>query len=248
MAKHWPIVTFVAQTLAKNAAGLDRSGFDVKFTVDGHAHNEDHVKGDAGRGRLQKALRKAWPEYKPANHATTDMAKVFRDVYHEWDRVGQPATTLLVLTDGVWSETDLRTLNMTILDIARRDQRNAGNRYFSIQFIRFGDEAAEKARLQWLEDHLCAENNLRDIVDHCSWRSTVDKMLKGSIEGYWDYQEPEEPPILYDYDDLVGLFNAFNRGYDGESGHLKRLSQTPLRGSIRSSVSTSRADSWTERR
>ena len=248
MSKHWPIVAFVAETLAKKVAGLDKSGIDIRFTVDGDIHRERGLKGDSGRRELKRALKAAWPEYKPNAHATSDMAKTFTDVFHEWRHIGQPATTLLVLTDGVWSKTDLNTLNTTILDIAQRDQRNAGKRYFSIQFIRFGDAVAERARLQWLEDHLCADHKLRDIIDHCSWRSTVDKMLMGSIEGYWDQKEPEEPPVLYDYDDLVDLFNAFNRGYDGKSGHLSRLSQTPLRGSIRSSVSTSRADSWTERR
>jgi len=247
MSKHWPIVTFVAQTLAKNAAGLAKDGIDVKFTVDGNTHNENYVKGDAGRKRLQKALRAAWPEYKPTNHATTDMAKVFRDVYHEWGRTGQPASTLLVLTDGVWSKTNPDTLNNTILDIARLDQRHTGNRHFSIQFIRFGEGDSEKARLQWLEDYLCADHKLRDIIDHCSWRSTVEKMLKGSIEGYWDQKEPEEPPVLYDYDKLVDLFNEFNRGYHAEFSPIGRLNRAPSRVSNRSSVSTSHADSWTER-
>jgi hypothetical protein len=46
MSKHWPIVTFVAETLAKNAAGLDKSGIDIKFTVDGSRHNKNDLKGD----------------------------------------------------------------------------------------------------------------------------------------------------------------------------------------------------------
>jgi hypothetical protein len=242
MSKHWPITTFVTQTLAKNAAGLDKSGFDVKFTVDGHTHNEERLKGDSGRRKLKRALRAAWPEYQSNDHATTDMAKVFANIFGEWNRSNRPATTLLVLTDGVWSKTDLNTLNETILGIARSDKRHAGSRHFSIQFIRFGDGALERARLQWLDDHLCAENNLRDIIDHCSWRCEVDKMFKGSIEGYLDEQDSVEQPMLYDYEKLVALFNAFNGGRDSTLSPNGALFRSSSRGSNRSSFSMPHGD------
>ena len=247
MSKHWPIVTFVAQTLALNAANLDKSGFDLKFTVDGHRHNDERLKGDSGRRTLKKALREAWPEYKPNKHATTDMAQVFENIFGDWNRAGSPATTLLVLTDAVWSKTILDTLNKTILDIARLDQRRAGYRHFSIQFIRFGDEGDMKARLQWLDDCLCADYNLRDIIDHCSWRGTVEKMLKGSIEGYADEQDPDEEPLSYDYDKLVDLFDAFNRGKEGALSPTGTLVRTPSRASNRFSF-TSHAESHAETR
>jgi len=247
MAKHWPIVTFVAQTLAKNAAGLDKSGFDVKFTVDGNTHNEKCLKADLGRTKLKKALSAAWPEYKPNNHATTDMAKVLDTIFDEWSRAGQPATTLLVLTDGVWSKTNPDALNNTILNIARRDQRNTGKRHFSIQFIRFGEGASEKARLQTLDDRLCADNNLRDIIDHCSWRAEVTKIFIGSIEGSLDEKDSVEEPILYDYDKLVDLFDAFNSGKEGALSPTSTLFRTPSRGSNRSSVSMSHANDWAKK-
>lgn len=235
MSKHWPIVIFVAETLAKNAAGLDRSGFDVKFTVDGHTHNQERLKGDLGRKKLKKALRAAWPEYKENNHVTTDMARVFNDISQDWHRGGQPATTLLVFTDGVWSNTNLDSLNKIILDIAEKDRSHVGNRHFSIQFIRFGDEEAQKTLLQTLDDCLCVAHNLRDIIDHCSWRAKVDKMFKGSIEGYFDEQDPDEEPILYDYKKLVDLFNTFNRAED------------PTRISHRSSTSLSNKGGFARR-
>ncbi|KAH6866648.1 hypothetical protein BKA58DRAFT_441646 [Alternaria rosae] len=238
MYRHWPIATFVAQTLAMNAAGLDKDGFDLKFTVDGHTHNKRCLKGDSGRRRLKRALKAAWPEQKPNSNATTDMAKVFRNILKEWDHVGQPATTLLVLTDGVWSKENTDIFNKIILDIARLDQRKGGNRHFSIQFIRFGDEAPEKGRLEWLDDHLCADNNMRDIIDHCSWRAEVDKMFTGSIEVYADNHNFVDPPMLYDYDDLVGLFNTFNKGVDALLSPTGNPSQTPSRASNRSSFSS----------
>jgi hypothetical protein len=248
MSKHWPIVTFVAQTLAKNAAGLDKDGFDLKFTVDGHRHDQVCLKGESGRKKLKKALKAAWPEYKENDHVTTNMARVFEQINQQWSRSGRRATTLLVLTDGVWSNTDLEALNKIILDIAQRDQLHAGNRHFSIQFIRFGDEEIERARLQWLDDALCSGNNLRDIIDHCSWRAKVDKMFKGSIEGYLDEQDSDDEPILYDYTKLVHLFDTFNRAEDGTLSPTKDLFRSPSRSSHRSSTSLSHLGNWTGQR
>ncbi|CAI9634656.1 unnamed protein product [Alternaria burnsii] len=247
MSKHWPIVAFVAQTLAKNAAGLDKSGFDVKFTVDGHTHNQVRLKGDLGRKKLKKVLKAAWPEYKENNHVTTDMTRVFKDISRDWNRGGQPATTLLVFTDGVWSNTNLDSLNKIILDIAEKDQSHAGNRHFSIQFIRFGDEEAQKTLLQTLDDGLCVAHNLRDIIDHCSWRAKVDKMFKGSIEGYLDEQDSDEEPILYDYKKLVDLFDTFNRAEDPTLSPTNSLFRSPSRTSHRSSTSLSNIRGFAKR-
>ena len=152
---------FVAETLAKNAAGLDKSGIDLRFTVDGHTHDKNNVKGDMGRKSLKSSLNKAWPDNANNNNSLTDMAYIFTKIFNEWKSNGQPATTLLVLTDGVWSKTETQALNQIILDLARHDQHHAGNRHFSIQFIRFGDTPFTKERLQWLDDELCRLSNLR---------------------------------------------------------------------------------------
>ena len=246
MCKHWPIVTFVAQTLAMNAAGLDRDGFDVKFTVDGRTHDQQRLRGDRGRKKLKKALKAAWPEQKPNDNTTTDMARIFQTIFGEWKQTGKPATTLLVLTDGVWSNENTATFNKIILDIARLEQRPGGSRHFSIQFIRFDDGLPEKIRLQWLDDHLCAKNGLKDIIDHCSWRADVEKLLTGSIEVFADNHNSVDPPMLYDYEELAGLFNTFNKGGDSLLSPTGTPSRTPSRASKRSSISNS--DDWTRRR
>jgi hypothetical protein len=239
MSEHWPIVTFVAETLAKNAAGLDKSGFDLKLTIDGRIHDRTRLKGNSGRGALKKTLKAAWPEYKTNDNALTDMERIFSVIRKEWKDNGRPSTTLLVLTDAVWSKTDLEALNAIILNIAKHDQQHAGNRHFSIQFIRFGDMDVSKVRLQELDDSLCVAHNLRDIIDHCSWRTTVDKMFKGSIEGFHDQQDEDDPPVAYDYKGLVALFQAFNEG-NGTLLPPNDLRRTPSRSSSRSSTSSSR--------
>jgi hypothetical protein len=238
MCKHWPIVTFVAETLAKHAAGLDKDGIDLIFTVDGATLNIPKIKGESGRRLLQGALKKAWPEDAKSDATMVDMARILTAIYKTWNSKGKnpPATTLLILTDGDWSKTDHGALNDIILDFAKREPQHVGPRHFSIQLIRFGEE--NKAKLTWLDDQLCQQNRRKDIVDHCSWRAGVDKMFKGSIETYHDKQAPPEPDITYSYDHLVAFFESFNDGGasllspDGQNQSRLSLSRTSSRSSI----------------
>jgi len=99
------------------------------------------------------------------------------------------------------------------------------------------------------------DKSRRDIVDHCSWRSTVEKMFKGSIEGQMDQQDPEERDITCSYTELVALFRRFNDGMDnGESvshsGLLAPASDhlTPSRSSSSASASRWRASAPLEKR
>jgi hypothetical protein len=237
MCQHWPIVTFVAETLVKNAAGLDKDGIDLMFTVDGGALDIPKIRGENGRQSLQGALRKAWPEAAKSDDTIVDMARILTDIYNNWKSKGKnpPATTLLILTDGDWAKTDHTALNEIILDFAKLETKRAGPRHFSIQLIRFGEENKEK--LIWLDDQLCQQNQRKDIVDHCSWRTTVEKMFKGSIETYQDSQAPLEPEITYYYPHLVKFFDSFNDGGasllspDGQNQSRLSLSRTSSRSS-----------------
>ncbi|KAH7390460.1 hypothetical protein BKA66DRAFT_568405 [Pyrenochaeta sp. MPI-SDFR-AT-0127] len=209
MCKHWPIAMFVAETLAKKAAGLDKDGIDLVFTVDGHAHNQRDMVGDAGRKRLRASLNSAAPEDTDNENSQTDMLHTLTNIVQVWRSKGRPATTLLVLTDGIWRRTVPNLFDESIVNLSKEttaDQRT-GSRPFSIQFIRFGEEGFE--RLRYLDDDLCKKCR-RDIVDHCSWRATVDKMFKGSIEAYHDRNDAIEPRITHFYPDLVDLFQSFN--------------------------------------
>lgn len=215
MFDHWPILTFVAETLAMNAAGIDKSGIDLRFTVDGSTRNANEISGDSGRKTLRERLGAAWPERRQKDNVTTDMAAMFQNLYKEWEHQHKPATTLFVFTDGKWTRKDTTALHESILRFAKQDRRSTGKRHFSIQFIRFGDDEVDKQQLQWLDDGLCSSRDLRDIIDHCSWRATVDKIFKGSIEGFHDEKDDEEFPIIYDYKKLADKFDRFNKGEEG---------------------------------
>lgn len=212
MFEHWPILTFVVETLAMNAAGIDESGIDLRFTVDGNSHKKDNIVGDRGRRTLRNILKKARPECKQQANVTTNMIAVFEKVYQEWESKKEPATTLYVFTDGKWAKENLTDLSQSILKFAKQDRRGTGNRHFSIQLIRFGDDETDKKQLQWLDDNLCSDLNLRDIIDHCSWRADVDKIFKGSIDPSHDQNDDGELPIEYNYQELVKKFDRFNTG------------------------------------
>ena len=228
MFRHFPIAKFVAETLAKKAAGLDKDGIDVFFTVDGDVHNRKSLVGDSGRQQLRAAMVEATPDnndHDDHKESQTDMLEIFRKIAEGWRAKGKPATTLLVLTDGLWKDTNTDEFDKHIIKVAQEatqaTSRRTGNRPFSIQFIRFGDEGYK--RLCELDDVLCKENMVRDIVDHCSWRTSVDKMIKGSIEGFHDQDDNDEKDMKYHYQDLVALFKSYN-----DLHHVQERSSTLL--------------------
>ncbi|EUC42619.1 hypothetical protein COCMIDRAFT_103100 [Bipolaris oryzae ATCC 44560] len=259
MFDHWPILTFVVETLAMNAAGIDKSGIDLRFTVEGSRHDANDIVGDYGRRVLKDKLQAAWPEHKSKPNSTTDMTAMLETIYNEWCDNHQPATTLYVFTDGKWSTESLAALNLVasnptspheiilnppplhkaIMAFAEQDRQRTGKRHFSIQFIRFGDDAPDIEHLQWLDDHLCEAHKYRDIIDHCSWRATVDKIFKGSIEGFLDEKDTKDPPVQYDYKQLVEKFDQYNRGEEHGAGADAHSSPLIRVGTQKSTVSTS---------
>jgi hypothetical protein len=226
MFEHWPVVVFVAETMVKRAAGLDRNGVDLRFTIAGNEHNKYRLKRDVGRREFRAALDAAAPDNTDNNESQTDMFATLDEIVQNWKDSGKPATTLLILTDGKWRRTMQNLVDDIILRLAEEaTSKHVGKRTFGIQFIRFGEDCAEKLRK--LDNELCKTRGFRyvrlfcqgrlcylpiyrDIVDHCSWRSTVEKMFKGSIDGQYDQHDPTELPITYHYQDLVDLFRDFN--------------------------------------
>lgn len=166
MLEHWPIVVFVAETMVKKAAGLDKNGVDLRFTVDGSKHNRNGLKADAGRKEFRSALNAAEPENSANPEFQTDMHHTLNDIVKQWKNNGKPDTTLLILTDGKWENTMESLVDNTIIDIAGELSGKSGPRSFSIQFIRFGEECAYK--LAKLDNELCKSRRLRYILIHCT--------------------------------------------------------------------------------
>jgi serine/threonine protein kinase len=158
MQKFWPIVTFVAITLAMKIAGLDEDGYDVRFTINGAKYDEFGLKGKGGLETLKKTLMAAQPQpLKP-----TDMSEVLDDLFreHQSNRY-RKATTLLVLTDGAWEGTiPVDNADNKIVEFARDlGKVKARDRHYTIGFIRFGVEFRD--RLKALDDELSEKHEIR---------------------------------------------------------------------------------------
>lgn len=160
MASHWPILEFVVYTLSKKVAGLDKSGIDLRFTVH-YPKNHDlkRLKGEEGRRKIKEALDAA----RPSSDRTTDMDKVLRVLFEEWRRSHGPPTTLIIFTDGIWGDTDVHAFEKKLIEGLKLVQgRHSGheNHYFTIQFVRFGDDPNAIERLQKWDDDLCNSHRL----------------------------------------------------------------------------------------
>lgn len=228
------------------AAGLDKDGMDVYFTVDGEMHNRKGLIGENGRQHLRNALVNAAPDHIESEDCQTDMWDTFCKISQNWSAKGKPATTLLVLTDGLWERTNKDSFDDALIKVAQDPaNQRTGKRSFSIQFIRFGNAAKGFERLRYLDDDLCEIHRCKDIVDHCSWRTSVEKMFKGSIIGYQDQNDADEQDMIYDYPSLVALFESYNDSNSTTTSNAQLSPQsptvsTPMRSLSRSSRSSDR--------
>ncbi|PVI05816.1 hypothetical protein DM02DRAFT_71636 [Periconia macrospinosa] len=168
MLEHWPILTFVAETLCMKVAGLDKSGVDLKFTVLGHLRNKKNLRGSSGRAQFRKSINEAKPEIstEEERHARTDMQTVLREIFQEWRKDERPKTTLLIFTDGEWESTiPYDAADNEIVSFAKEVQetKSFAPRHFSIGLVRFGEN--NKTRLQYLDDELCKKHKDRNGED-----------------------------------------------------------------------------------
>ncbi|PGH18776.1 hypothetical protein AJ79_00189 [Helicocarpus griseus UAMH5409] len=218
MKKFWPIVTFTAETLAMQVAGIDEDGYDLKF-IFGSKHNKRGLKGAGSLPYLRKQLTKAQPK----DDMLTDMVETLGELFSEYGGRNRK-TTLLVLTDGFWGGTMLSDVKRKILEEAGKQSLHSTGRKLTIQFIRFGSE--NKQRLTEI-DNMAQERggNTRDIVDHACWKSNVYKMILGSITSRYDSTDDEDdldsPYALggeasrFGFDRVRALFELFNQGNKG---------------------------------
>ncbi|OAL51267.1 hypothetical protein IQ07DRAFT_631168 [Pyrenochaeta sp. DS3sAY3a] len=224
MSQHWPLVTFVAETLAKGATGRDTEGLDIWFHGQNSTHRITDLKGDFGSGLLRRALIEAFPHSSASDSVKTNLPIVFYDIIARWQSSGKRTTTLMVFTDGTWLGKYRTTFIESLLDVVAKEQKARGERIFTIQFIRFGDSALERDRLQDLAEDCYY---LTDIIDHCSWRATVERMFIGAIDYLGELRRQKETENSYDYEALLELFKNFNEG-EGDQGQRRSTAKFDL--------------------
>jgi hypothetical protein len=233
MVEYWPLLKFVAETLSRKVAGLDQSGIDLKFTINGHELDKTNLVGDRGRRDFAQAIDKARPAPAPSkdHFVATNMDQILRNTFLEWRTSSKRATTVIILTDGSWKGSVPReAIDKSILTFAKDELHMKHEpRHFSIGFIRFGN--AETKRLELLDDQLCSLNGLEDIIDHCSWKASVNKMILGSLNSYQDQNDDDEGDVAYDQAKLNSLIES----YHNSARSLHPPSPAPLQMSSRAS-------------
>ncbi|KAF1997329.1 hypothetical protein P154DRAFT_565493 [Amniculicola lignicola CBS 123094] len=163
MQRYWGIVTFVAETLAMQLAGLDDDGIDARFTVRGKEFNTSKLKGIKGLKTFHKLLVQAHPIGVGDGHldTATDMSQTLEAIFGEYRASSKKETTLIIFTDGDWDGTRLEKLYGHITKFMQHiKSEDFPSRHFTLTFIRFGDDPEAIQTLQYLDDTFHEEKEI----------------------------------------------------------------------------------------
>lgn len=167
MVKFRHLATFIVETLAMKLGGIDKDGLDLKFTLGEGEYDVNGVKGDAP-DRFKAAMGKAWEKSGGLHPIPTDMSHTLGQFFSKYlSRPPQKRTTLLIITDGVWDgptpqgemgKTKVDKVETTIVEFIGSERLKAirllEKRFFTIQFIRVGNNSEAAKRLQRFDDDL----------------------------------------------------------------------------------------------
>ncbi|QDS74920.1 hypothetical protein FKW77_004200 [Venturia effusa] len=189
MGAHWQDVVFTLETLYLKLDGLDENGVDLIFTDRAKsACNKNELKKSSGRTLLVRSMYDAQPAAPDAieERVRTNMKEVLSPIFQRYLTSRQnKRMTLIVLTDGVWEgSTTEEGVAEKIRDFYQSwhgKSRVVEDRWFSIQFVSFGDNATALRRLQVLDDDMAAIYKIPDFVDTEPWTGSVKKMITGSL-------------------------------------------------------------------
>lgn len=136
---------------------LDKDGLDLLFTI-GNTHDLNDIKGDNIQQKFERSMAQACREIEQRDH--TDMADTLRKRFDAYINI-KKKQTLIILTDGLWeggaaSKDDVEdAVKEFVLNLTKK-RKKMEKRWFTIQFISFGDDPAALERLEKLDDKLDA--------------------------------------------------------------------------------------------
>lgn len=145
MGPYWDAMAIVLETLVSKVDPLDKDGLDIEFTV-GSAHDARGVSGSKVLSKFRAAKQEALSR---PFEIGTDMAKVLTHIFDTYLQGMRRATTLIVLTDGLWRGTlDDKSVEEAVADFLKKTifKRKLEKRWFTIQFISFGHTVPEILR------------------------------------------------------------------------------------------------------
>ncbi|KAI1775401.1 hypothetical protein F4818DRAFT_48219 [Hypoxylon cercidicola] len=193
MYPYWEAMATVLETLVSKVDPLDKDGLDIEFTI-GNTHSAHGVSGSKlitkFRGAKQEASSRPWD-------IGTDMAKTLNHIFDKYLRGARRATTLIILTDGLWRGTvDGRSVEMAIANFLKKPtfKEKLEKRWFTIQFISFGHQIPDI--LNHLDNEIGRTYSIPDVIDTEHVSGDVYKMILGSFVDMFDELTPSpiSPP------------------------------------------------------
>lgn len=184
MSSHWWDVEKVLLTLVMKIGQLDKDGIDLVYTIGEH-RNLHNVKGSEIHGRFKKSLKDSGRKISQLDR--TSMRQTLATIFSEYLKCHGKRMTLIILTDGIWedsrTEDDVEKLVAEFVRQLQKQRRSMEQRWFSIQFVYFGDDTAAISRLKSLDDNMKQRFEIEDIIDSKPWNhEPTDELIRGSIE------------------------------------------------------------------
>ncbi|KAK7708019.1 hypothetical protein SLS64_006841 [Diaporthe eres] len=169
MLSHWNNLKTTLLALAMKIGSLDKDGLDLVYTC-GNTHNVKGAKGwdiPKAFGQSIDRARSIMDQQDETNIEET-LSKCFDT--HSATNMSQ-RQTLIVLTNGLWEGSkDWDSAEKEIaryVDALRGNLKKREKRWFTIQFISFGQDQKALKRLEELDDNLHGPDGriVEDIVD-----------------------------------------------------------------------------------
>lgn len=217
MASYWDDAIFLLKVIESRISEYDTDGLDLRFTNDtlGLANISSQRKLRLKKeSKFKTAMEKARPNPKDKLPVGTDMAQglrnIFNDYLHKLESGRFKKFTLIVLTDGLWTDmgNDKDRVRLVIKDTMTncnkvwraRDNSSASTatrgdkfRPVSIQFVQFGHDENAFRTLRHLDNELendreFIQEEIGDVVDHEMFeiRGDVNKIILGSFDPDYD--------------------------------------------------------------
>jgi hypothetical protein len=155
MIPYWAIATDVLVTLAMKIGPLDRDGLDLVYTIP-NEYDLEEVKGWDIPTKFKHSMYLAGQEID--DRYNTNMGETLRKIFDRYSHNIHRKMTLIILTDGLWrgcvSEDAVEKLVADFITKLNLRLKKWESRWFSIQFVSFGEDEDALLRLKKLDDNM----------------------------------------------------------------------------------------------
>ncbi len=155
MRSVWAAATTTLATLAMKISALnDSDGLDLTFTCS-NSHSGSRLKAGSMPDALEQSMEQAFRNINDHDH--TNMAKTLQRILDGYGDAPAKRTTLIVLTDGKWrggKPGDIESLLAAFVKKLSCRLDRLRTRWFTMQFISFGEDTEATQRLSLLNTEL----------------------------------------------------------------------------------------------